>query len=184
MANYLGVATYEKKVTIPAAMAQSGVVLNFGEATVPAGGGGRGGQGFAAPINGPVEDAAVVYVNDQRVGAAWCFPYQVDLTGALKEGENTIRIDVGNTAVNYLAKAGWPNYNQRAVDAAFPPGNRFSPPNAGVYAQPLPSGLTGPIKLEAAPRQGRAGRRFNPRAAAAWLCAWAAWRNLPSRVPG
>ncbi len=151
MANYSGVATYEKKVTIPAAMASSSVVMSFG-ATGAAGSGRGGGQGFAAVVSTPVHDAAVVYVNGQRIGAAWCPPFQVDLTGALKEGENTIRIDVGNTAINYLAKAGFPNYNQRAVDAAFPPGNRFSPQGTNNYAQPLPSGLTGPIKLEAAPR--------------------------------
>jgi hypothetical protein len=151
MANYSGVATYEKKVTLPADMAKAAVVMSFGDAP-GGGGGGRGGQGFAASINTPVHDAAVVYVNDKRLGAAWCPPFQVDVTGALKEGENTIRIDVGNTAVNYLAKAGFPNYNQRAVDAAFPPGNRFSPQGTNLYAQPLPSGLTGPIKLEAAPR--------------------------------
>jgi len=149
MANYSGVATYEKKVTLSAEMARAALVLSFGPAGGGAAGGGRGGQGFAAAIGTPVHDAAVVYVNDQRVGAAWCPPFQVDVTGALKEGENTIRIDVGNTAVNYLAKAGFPNYNQRAVDAMFPPGNRFSPQGAASYAQPLPSGLTGPIKLEA-----------------------------------
>jgi hypothetical protein len=145
MANYSGVATYEKKVTVPAAMANSAVALDFGSAG--GAGAGRGGQGYAAPLSSPVMDAAVVFVNDKRIGAAWCAPFSVDLTGALKEGENTIRIEVGNTAVNYLAKAGFPNYNQRAVDAQFPPGNRFQPQGAQLYAQPLPSGLAGPIKL-------------------------------------
>jgi hypothetical protein len=83
-----------------------------------------------------------------RVGAAWCAPYSVDLTGKLKEGQNTIKIEVGNTAVNYLSKAGFPNYNQRAVDAEFPPGNRFSPQGTQMYAQPLPSGLIGTVKLQ------------------------------------
>ncbi|HEY4329003.1 MAG TPA: glycosyl hydrolase [Phycisphaerae bacterium] len=149
MQNYSGVASYEKKVTIPAAAAKASMLLTFGDSNSGGGGGGgRGGQGFAATINPPVRDAAVVYVNDKRAGAAWCPPFQVDVTGLLKEGENTIRIDVGNTAVNYLNKAGFPNYNQRAVDAMFPPGNRFQPQGTNLYAQPLPSGLTGPIKLE------------------------------------
>jgi hypothetical protein len=146
MANYSGVASYEKTVTVPAAMANAPVVLSFGVSPGPASG--RGGQGFASAIDSPVRDAAVVYVNGQRIGAAWCPPFTVDVSGALKAGENTIRIDVGNTAVNYLAKAGFPNYNQRAVDAAFPPGNRFQPQGMQSYAAPLPSGLTGPIKLE------------------------------------
>jgi hypothetical protein len=148
-ANYSGVASYEKKIAVPAELTKAAVMLSFGEVTAAVGGV-RGGQGFAAEANAPVRDAAVVYVNGKRVGAAWCAPYQVDVSGVLKEGENAIRIEVGNTAVNYLAGVGFPNYDQRAVDAAFPPGNRFQPQGMQLYAQPLPSGLTGPIKLEAA----------------------------------
>ncbi len=150
MANYSGIATYQKDIDIPADMASSAVILSFGEPTAPTGGGGggRGGNGFAAALEPPVRDAAVVYLNDKRIGAAWCAPYAVDLTGELKPGRNTLRIEVGNTAVNYLAKAGFPNYNQRAVDQEFPPGNRFQPQGMNLYAQPLPSGLIGPIKLE------------------------------------
>ena len=83
-------------------------------------------------MTSPVHDAAVVYINGKRMGAAWCPPFAVDVTGALKAGENTIRIDVGNTAVNYLAKAGFPNYNQRAVDADVPAGKQIRA--AGVAA--------------------------------------------------
>jgi hypothetical protein len=146
MTNYSGVATYEKTFNATADMAKASMIVDFGDPT-PAQGGGRG-SGYTAPITSPVRDAAVVYINGKRAGAAWCAPYQVDVSGLLKEGQNTIRIDVGNTAVNYLAKAGFPNYDQRAVDAQFPPGNRFQPQNSQLLAQPLPSGLLGPIKLE------------------------------------
>ena len=61
-------------------------------------------QGYAASLEAPVRDAAVVYVNGKRAGAAWTPPYRVEVTGLLKEGDNEIRIDVGNTAVNYLAR--------------------------------------------------------------------------------
>jgi hypothetical protein len=133
MKNYSGVGSYEKKVTIPADVAKAAVVvLNLGD------------LGQAGP---PVADAAVVYINGQRAGAAWCPPYQVDVTDLLKEGENTVRIDVGNTAVNYLAKAGFPNYDLQALRRKY--GNRFQPQGMELYAQPLPSGLIGPIKLEA-----------------------------------
>ncbi len=89
----------------------------------------------------------MVFVNGQRAGAAWCPPFTVDVSAYLKAGENTIRIDVGNTAINYLAKAGWPDYNDaslRVFGAA-----RFNTPGRNNYTQPLPSGLTGPLKLEA-----------------------------------
>ena len=68
------------------------------------------------------------------------------LAGLLKEGENTLRIEVGNTAVNYLAKAGFPNYNLAGLRQTY--GNRFDPQNLNQLAQPLPSGLIGPITLE------------------------------------
>jgi hypothetical protein len=146
MANYSGVATYERTFNATADMTKAPMVISFGEATPTAGRGGRG-SGYVAPLESPVRDAAVVYINGHRAGAAWCPPFTVDITGLLKDGENAIRIDVGNTAVNYLAKAGFPNYDQRAVDAEFPPGNRFQPQNSNLLTQPLPSGLLGPIQI-------------------------------------
>ncbi len=93
-----------------------------------------------------MRDAAVVYVNGKRAGAAWTPPYRVDVTGFLKEGDNEIRIDVGNTAVNYLASHGFPNYDNTAIRQVY--GNRFDPQGTQLLSQPLPSGLLGPIRLE------------------------------------
>ncbi len=150
MSNYSGVATYQKTITVPAEMVSSPMVLSFGSYTTGVYGP-TGGSGVYANIKPPVLDAAVVFVNGKRAGAAWCPPYQVDVTGLLVEGQNTIRIDVGNTAINYLQKAGFPNYNQTAVDAAYPPGGRFSPQNTNYYTQTLPSGILGPILLQQPP---------------------------------
>jgi hypothetical protein len=144
--NYSGVATYEKKFTASAEMAKGATVLSFGKSE--ASNSGRGGNGFVAQLKPPVQDVAVVYVNDKQVGTAWCPPYTVDVSGALKEGENTLRIEVGNTAVNYLAKAGFPNYDLKGIRAEY--GSRFDPQGMQLYAQPLASGLTGPIMLETA----------------------------------
>ena len=107
---------------------------------------GRGGQGFSAVLEAPVREAAVVYVNGQRAGAAWCPPYRVDLSGLLKPGENTIRMEVANTAVNHIAGAGFPNYNLQAIRAQY--GNRFDPQGTQHYAEPLPSGVLGTVRLE------------------------------------
>ncbi len=145
MKNYSGVATYEKKITVSAEAAKAGMAISFGEGKAIAPGGGRGGNGFVAQMVGPVADVAVVYVNDKRAGDAWCPPYQVDVTGLLKEGDNTIRIVVGNTAVNYLQKAGFPNYDLQGIRGVY--GSRFDPQGTQLYAQPLPSGLMGPITL-------------------------------------
>jgi hypothetical protein len=147
---FSGVATYTKKVNIDSAMLKDGVrlSLSLGQATAPQGAaGGRGGNGYRTVIETPVREAAVVYVNDQRVGSVWAPPYAVDVTAALKAGENTIRIDVGNLAVNYMAANGYPNYNFQGVRQTY--GNLFDPQGLNNL-QPLPSGLLGPIKLEPA----------------------------------
>jgi hypothetical protein len=70
----------------------------------------------------------------------------VDVSTLLKPGENTLRIDVANTAVNHLAAAGFPNYSLQAIRAQF--GNRFDPQGMNLYAEPLPSGLLGAVRLE------------------------------------
>jgi hypothetical protein len=62
----------------------------------------------------------------------------------LKPGDNDLRVEVANTAVNYLAAHGFPNYDNRGVTAQF--GSRFTPAPAEQF-QPIPSGLLGSIKL-------------------------------------
>ena len=145
--NFSGVATYEKTVTVAPGMLQDGlsVSFDFGQATPLEE---RGGQGYRAELTAPVREAAVVYVNDQRVGSVWCPPYAIDVTGKLKAGENKIRIDVANLAVNYMASIKLPNYDYEGVTRQF--GNRFQPQNLNLI-EPLPSGLLGPVRLVAAP---------------------------------
>jgi hypothetical protein len=89
----------------------------------------------------------VIYLNDQRVGSLWCPPYALDVTGKLKPGENKIRVEVANLAVNYMASHKQPNYDYAGVERQF--GDRFQPQNLNML-QPLPSGLLGPLRLIAA----------------------------------
>ncbi len=49
-----------------------------------------------------VECMAKVYVNDEYAGGVWCEPYQVDISKHLKEGENTLRVEVVNKWVNRI----------------------------------------------------------------------------------
>ena len=100
--------------------------------------------------NVPVREAAVLYFNDRRVGSVWAPPYAIDVTGQLRPGENKIRIDVANLAVNYMAGIKLPNYNYAGVTEQF--GNRFQPQNLDSV-QALPSGLLGPIRLVAREEQ-------------------------------
>ena len=47
-----------------------------------------------------VANVATVFVNGVDCGVAWTSPYEVDITQALKEGENTLEISVVNTWAN------------------------------------------------------------------------------------
>jgi hypothetical protein len=124
------------------------VSFNFGQATAAAPGseGQDGGARFRAALDAPVREAAILYINDQRVGSVWCPPYAIDVTGKLKPGENKIRIEAANLAVNYMASIKLPNYNSDGLTKQF--GNRFQPQNLGLI-KPLPSGLLGPVRLVA-----------------------------------
>ena len=147
--DFSGVATYEKTITVEPEMANDGlsVSLDLGPAFAPrTSGAGRRGDTprFAASLVAPVYEAAVVYVNNERAGSAWAPPYAVDVTGRLKSGENTIRIEVANLAINHMAAHGYPNYNLQGVREKY--GNRFDPQDLRQL-EALPSGLLGPIQL-------------------------------------
>jgi hypothetical protein len=140
---YSGLAAYEKDVAVPENMLQNGATLRlaFGEGKPVA----QAGPRLQALLDAPVRDAAVVYVNGRRAGAAWCPPFSVDVTGLLKPGQNRVRIVVGNTAINYMAGHALPDY--RLLNLRY--GVRFEPQDM-ENLRPLPSGLLGPIQLLAA----------------------------------
>ncbi len=146
---FSGVAIYEKTVTIGPAFLKEGllVTLDLGPAVAPqeSGPSGRGdSQHFATALLCPVCEAAVVYLNDRRIGSVWMPPYALDVTGQLKPGENTLRIEVANLAVNHMVAHGYPTYDLAGLRKQF--GNRFDPQDLNQL-RPLPSGLLGPIQL-------------------------------------
>ena len=95
-------------------------------------------------LESPVREAAQVYVNGKLAGAVWKPPFEVDVTGLIKTGENTLRIVVANTALNVLAKGPLPDY--KALIAKY--GDRFQPQDM-QSVQALPSGMMGPVRLVA-----------------------------------
>ena len=95
-----------------------------------------------AYLDGPVREAARVYVNDKLAGYVWHPPFRVDLSPFVKPGQNEIRIVVGNTAINELAGAALPNY--RLLYSRY--GMLFQPQGMQDL-QPLPSGIVGQISL-------------------------------------
>jgi len=139
---FSGTASYAKDLNVPAEFLKPGLAvhLNFGEGipltplTLR--------SGMQAWLEAPVREAAVVYMNDKRVGSVWCPPYDIDVTQFLKPGANRIRIELANTAMNYMAGHSLPDY--RLLNLRY--GERFQPQDMDKI-QALPSGMLGPVRL-------------------------------------
>ncbi len=140
--HFSGVASYVKVFDVsPELRASKRLVLYFGQGQ-PLAVTGRGPQRFQALYEGPVREAALVYINGRRAGALWHPPYAIDLTGRLITGKNQLYIEVANLAVNFMAGRPLPDY--KALTAKY--GERFQAQDMQLIA-PVPSGLLGPIKL-------------------------------------
>jgi hypothetical protein len=142
--NYSGVVTYERQIEVPTSFIgpQYSLKLNFGrgEPLTPQ----SLRSGMQTWLDPPVREAAVIYVNDKKAGSVWCPPYEIDLTQFLKAGMNRIRIEVANTAMNYMAGHSLPDY--RLLNLRY--GERFQAQDMDKI-QPLPSGILGPVRLMA-----------------------------------
>jgi hypothetical protein len=125
---YSGTATYDKTFNLPQSAIgkrQSNIYLDLGD----------------------VHELAGVKLNGQSCGIVWCPPWRVDVTDAVKAGENKLEVEV----VNF-----WPN---RIIgDASLPPDQRFTRTNIRNLTSQTPlmeSGLLGPVRLlELQPRMG------------------------------
>jgi len=117
---YSGTAVYEKTFNLPVP-----------SATVP-------GEKLFLDL-GEVRELAEVKVNGKPCGIVWCPPWRVEVTEAVKWGENKLQIEV----VNF-----WPN---RIIgDASLPLAERLTRTNIRKLTAktPLePAGLLGPVQL-------------------------------------
>ena len=141
---YSGQVTYEKNIDLPANLASNALllILDFGEGTPVAKPDPLPAFNMRAFLEGPVREAAEIYVNGQRAGVVWHPPYTIDLSSLLKAGKNDLRIVVGNTAINSLAGRALPDY--RILNDRY--GERFVPQGMDNL-QPLPSGILGGLRL-------------------------------------
>lgn len=90
---------------------------------------------------GEVVAMAKVYVNDTYAGGVWTPPYRINVTDALKEGHNDIRIEVSTTWLNRLIG-----------DSRLPASDRLTWLFASGWTPGSPlqkSGLLGPVTIEA-----------------------------------
>jgi len=89
---------------------------------------------------GTVKNIASVRLNGRDLGVAWCAPWRVNVTTAIKPKDNVLEIAVINL---------WPN--RLIGDAALPPEKHFTKSNVTGFKPDmplLPSGLLGPVILQ------------------------------------
>jgi len=110
---------------------------------------------------GVVNDIARVKLNGIDVGVIWCAPWKIDISEALKEGNNELEIEVANRWVNRLLgdrKEQDSNVRTVKFENGMMGGQEFT---TGRYTfttekamqsfrftEPLPSGLLGPVKIK------------------------------------
>jgi hypothetical protein len=102
----------------------------------------RPGPGMHAYYDPPIHEAAIVFLNGQRVGSLWHPPYLLDVSKFLKPGQNHIEIHVYNTALN--AWSALPPHDYKPLIEKY--GDRFQMQDLDKV-HPIPSGILGTIHL-------------------------------------
>jgi alpha-L-rhamnosidase/Glycosyl hydrolases family 2, sugar binding domain len=126
---FSGTATYTNTVTVPSVTKNAAYILDLGE----------------------VKNIAEVIVNGKNVGTLWKKPFKIDITEALKAGENTLDIRVTNMWVNRIIGDAQPDITNKITFTTLPFYRADSPL--------LPSGLLGPVRmLTAVPRKPMVGK--------------------------
>ncbi len=122
---YSGIATYHKSFDFDKGQIKNGtsIFLDFEQ----------------------IEKMARVKVNGKEVGILWCKPYLLDITEYLKNGENTLEIEVGNTWSNRLT--GDAITGEKYTNTNITAGPEL---NEKPWAEVplLPSGLIGKVELK------------------------------------
>ena len=95
---------------------------------------------------GIVCESARIKVNGQRVGALWSHPFQIPIGNALREGMNTLEVEVTNLSSNRIAdldrrRIHWKKFhNINFVNI------KYKPFDASAWPA-MDSGLLGPVVL-------------------------------------
>ena len=116
---FSGTATYAKTITADKSWVEAGeeLWLDLGE----------------------VKNLAEIIVNGKSLGIVWKQPFRLNVTGALKTGNNKVEIKVTNLWVNRLIGDQQPGVTNKITYTTMP----FYQANSPL----LPSGLIGPVKI-------------------------------------
>ena len=110
---------------------------------------------------GVVNDIARVKLNGTDLGVVWCSPWRIDISSALKKGENNLEIEVANRWINrLLGDRQEPDANVRTIKfengllggKEFTTGRYTFTTKAAMrlfnFTEPLSSGLLGPVVIQ------------------------------------
>ena len=95
---------------------------------------------------GTIRESARIIVNGQEAGTCWSIPFQLRIGKYLKEGNNTLEIEVTNLGANrirYLDQQGFEWKKFQDINIVHVSYQRF---DASGW-EPMPSGLLGPVRL-------------------------------------
>jgi hypothetical protein len=115
--NYSGTAIYRTKFKSQIANSKSKTFLDLGD----------------------VMNIAQVKLNGKILGTVWAPPFRVDATGAIRDGDNELEVEVVNTWFNRV----WYEQTKQPAQKLTQTNVRIKPGK-----QPLPSGLLGPVALQ------------------------------------
>ncbi|GAB4016440.1 glycosyl hydrolase [Spirosoma migulaei] len=119
---FSGTAAYDNTFEVPKVTKNASYILDLGE----------------------VKNIAEVIINGKKVGTVWKKPFRIDITEALKAGNNTVQVKVTNLWVNRLIGDAQPGVINKITFTTMP----FYRADSSL----LPSGLLGPVRvLEATP---------------------------------
>ncbi len=95
---------------------------------------------------GDVRESARVYINGQFIGCAWAVPFILDTKGALRVGENELRIEVTNLPANRISELDRQGVQWRKMEEINVVDINYK---KTLYDQwePMPSGLNSTVKL-------------------------------------
>ena len=95
---------------------------------------------------GDVRESARVYINGQFIGCAWSAPFVLDTKGALKVGDNEIRIEVTNLPANRIAELDRQGVKWRKMEEINVVDINYKKTTYDQW-EPMPSGLNSTVTL-------------------------------------